>query len=51
MTIITTLLGGMGLVATAQRLPARTAHLEWLGGFALVAGFVSLGFDLARSAG
>ncbi|WP_237478287.1 hypothetical protein [Lichenibacterium dinghuense] len=51
MAIITTLLGGLGLVATGQRHPERRERFEWVGGMLLVAGFVGLGFNLARAAG
>lgn len=49
MAIVTTLLGGLGLVATAQRRPDGQARLEWLGGMLLVVSFVGLGFNLAQA--
>ena len=49
MAIVTALFGGVGLVATARRVPARLATLEWCGGLLLVTGLVALGFDLGRS--
>ena len=51
MAIITTLLGGLGLVATAQRHPDRRDRFEWLGGMLLVVSLVGLGFNLAQASG
>ncbi len=55
MAFITTLIGGLGLVATAGRDPGRdpgrAARLEWFGGMLLVVSFVGLGFDLAQATG
>lgn len=49
MALITTLLGGLGLVATATNHPAHTARLEWWGGLLLVTSLVGLGFSLAQA--
>ncbi len=49
MAIVTTLLGGLGLVATASSHPAHTARLEWWGGMLMVASLVGLGFNLAQA--
>ena len=51
MAIVTTLFGGLGLVAAAGRHPDFQARIEWLGGLLLVASFVGLGFDLAQATG
>lgn len=51
MAIMTAFCGGVGLVATARRMPAYLATLEWCGGLLLVTSLVALGFDLAQSAG
>ena len=49
MAILTTLLGGLGLVATASKHPAHAALLEWWGGLLLVGSLVGLGFNLAQA--
>lgn len=46
MAIVTAFFGGVGLVATARRVPAHLATLEWCGGLLLVTSLVALGFDL-----
>ena len=49
MVIITTIVGGLGLVATASNRPALAARLEWWGGMLLVVSLVGLGFNLAQA--
>ena len=51
MAIVTAFIGGLGLVATAKRVPTHLASLEWCGGLVLVTSLVALGFDLGQSVG
>lgn len=51
MVLVLLFVGGVGLVAAAQRPGAHGSLMERLGGLMLVSGLVGLGFALARAAG